>query len=101
MLTIQVQERSTMRGLPNVWSLYRPQCLPNCSKGPSRQRIQGIDTCQCEKGRVSICRTANNKAKINLVKTNFPDTFHEGLTKEEEYTIGQMARMVQPGSDTE
>jgi hypothetical protein len=50
----------------------------------------------------SAFATANNKAKINLVKTNFPDTFHDGLTKEEEeYTICQMARMVQPGSDTE
>jgi hypothetical protein len=54
------------------------------------------------KKNASAFATANNKAKINLVKTNFPDTFHEDMTEEEEeYTICQMARMMQPDSDTE
>ena len=54
------------------------------------------------KKNASAFATANNKATIKLVKTNFPDTFHNGMTEEEEdYTICQMARMMQPDSDTE
>jgi hypothetical protein len=54
------------------------------------------------KKNASAFAMTNNKATIKLVKANFPDTFHDGITEEEEdYTIYQMARMMQPDSDME
>jgi hypothetical protein len=42
------------------------------------------------------------KGKIDLVKMNFPETFHEDTAEEEaEYAIRQMAQIMQPDSDME